>query len=348
MPSGRQSSTEMNRPASTTNFHQISSKSSPINLVNNSNVNASNNTNTNNNINTGSLKKTDYFTSNKSEHTNATYENTNITLLKPSGKLLDAVSAASNSVEDGLGPVVVPLSSKGVFSASQNNANININSKNGTEKISAKANNKLNKLLSSYGFGENSESVEPVIKNGKSLRGSSPDNRRSLHLESKKNEDYMINNSFNSSSMSSFTALKKKSAATTFKPSEPFKNDQAALLSKDKHGKLNNGNGGVNDPRQNAKSSLGFTDTNNMNSQAKSQAPIMVNNKKINQNSNENNTNANNNNEGNMERPPGRLNNYDSDTNTFSGDTNPMNFRRNTNEHLNAKLNKGECQSNLI
>ena len=143
MPSGRLSNTEIRdtRPLRSTNMHQT--------------------------------------TNAKSNLTPTNYENTNITLLKPSGKLLDAVSAAAlNSVEDGLGPVIVPINNKGLMS-STNNSNKII-----PDKISVKANNKLNKLLSSYGFGENSDIVvEPVIKNGKNMRGSSPDNRRSLHLE---------------------------------------------------------------------------------------------------------------------------------------------------------------------
>ena len=75
----------------------------------------------------------------------------------------------------------------------------------------------------------------------------------------------------------------------------------------------------------------------------KNQAPLIINNKKINTNVNDGNNNNNNNNEANMDRPPGRLNNYDSDTNTFSGDANPLgaNFRKSNNEMLNKKLNKG-------
>ena len=277
------------------------------------------------------------FSSSKNENIATNFESTNITLLKPSGKLLDAVSAAAlNSVEDGLGPVVVPITNKGLLTSASTPR------KNVPEKISIKANNKLNKLLSSYGFGDDSDAVEPVIKNSKNVRGSSPDNRRSLHVESKKNDEYNINNSFNSSSLSSFTALKKKSSANAnvnlFKANENRTNE----LNKEKIVKPSNT---VNDPRLIAKSSLGTVDTNIV----KNQAPILVNNKKINQNTNDENNNNNNNanlNDANMDRPPGRLNNYDSDTNTFSGDNHPLgigsNFRKSNNEMLNKKLNKGK------
>ena len=308
----------------------------------------------NSNVN---YKKNDNHVLNKNDNPTINYESTNITLLKPSGKLLDAVSAAAlNSVEDGLGPVIVPITNKGI---------LNSQNKNIPDKISVKANNKLNKLLSSYGFGDNSDTVEPIIKNSKHFRGSSPENRRSLHLDSKKNDEYNVNNSFNSSSLSSFTALKKK---TNIVNTDIFKTNENRPIDfnifKEKLGKSSNG---VNDPRSAAKSALGSVDSNIVNT--KNQAPTVVN-KKINQNSNDknnvntnlntnnNNNNNNNNNinqnlniansnEGNLDRPPGRLNNYDSDTNTFSGDTNHFgigtsNFRKPNNEMLNKKLNKGK------
>ena len=268
-------------------------------------------------------------------------------MLKPSGKLLDAVSAAAlNSVEDGLGPVVVPIANKGI---------LNSHNKNIPDKISVKANNKLNKLLSSYGFGDNSDTVEPVIKNSKHFRANSPENRRSLHLDSKKHDEYNVNNSFNSSSLSSFTALRKKSNiinADIFKSNENKPID--SNIFKEKLGKSSNS---VNDPRMITKSALGNVDTNLVNT--KSQASSDTN-KKLNQNSHEknnalssNNNNINNKinnvnlNDGNLDRPPGRLNNYDSDTNTFSGDTNHFGFgtsnlRKTNNEMLNKKLNKGK------
>jgi len=332
LPSGRLSSTENRdtRPSSSINFH------SKNNIVTNNNNLAAN---SNNNVN----HKNENHTSSKNENTAINHESTNITLLKPSGKLLDAVSAAAlNSVEDGLGPVIVPINNKGILHSN------NLQNKNVTDKISVKANNKLNKLLSSYGFGDNSDTVEPVIKNSKNFRGSSPENRRSLHLDSKKNDEYNVNNSFNSSSLSSFTALKKKSNLVN---AEIFKTNDSKPIDfntfKEKLGKPN----GVNDPRMITKSSLGNVNTNTAT--AKGQAPTIAN-KKINQNPNEinnvNNNNNNNNNgnsnDANLDRPPGRLNNYDSDTNTFSGDTNQFgigasNFRRSNNEMLNKKLNKG-------
>lgn len=62
------------------------------------------NNNNNNNYNHNSI-------GNKNDNIPVNYDN-NVQIIK-SGKLLDAVSAAaSNSIEDGLGPVVVPLSSK--------------------------------------------------------------------------------------------------------------------------------------------------------------------------------------------------------------------------------------------